>query len=89
MKTASTSTATSLTPDPSPRGEGSDMPCALTACYWLTCQLGNWLTRQLGNWLTRQLPNHSSTYQELVHLLTGSLVHSPTHILLSTFQQIF
>ena len=26
-------------PSPSPRGEGSDMPCALTTCYWLTYYL--------------------------------------------------
>ena len=54
---------TGLTPSPSPRGEGSGMPCALTACYWLTCQLVNWLTRQLSN--------HSSTSQTLVNGLTS------------------
>ena len=50
-------------PSPSPRGEGSGMPCALTACYWLTCQLVNWLTPQLSN--------HSSTSQTLVNGLTS------------------
>ena len=60
---ASNTAPTGLTPNPSPRGEGSDMPCALTACYWLTCQLVNWLTRQL--------PNHSSTSQTLVNGLTS------------------
>ena len=30
---------TGLTPSPSPRGEGSDMPCALTTCCWLTYYL--------------------------------------------------
>ena len=50
---------TGLTPSPSPRGEGSDMPCALTTCCWLTCQLVNWLTRQLSN--------HSPTSQTLVN----------------------
>ena len=54
---------TGLTPSPSPRGEGSGMPCALTACYWLTCQLVNWLTPQLSN--------HSSTSQTLVNWLTS------------------
>ena len=54
---------TSLTPNPSPRGEGSGMPCALTTCYWLTCQLVNWLTRQLSN--------HSPTSQTLVNGLTS------------------
>ena len=54
---------TGLTPSPSPRGEGSYMPCALTTCYWLACQLGNWLTRQL--------PNHSFTSQTLVNGLTS------------------
>ena len=61
--TGLTSTATSLTPSPSPRGEGSDMPCALTTCYWLACQLVNWLTRQLSN--------HSPTSQTLVNWLTS------------------
>ena len=37
--TCLTSTATGLTPSPSPRGEGSDMPCALTTCCWLTYYL--------------------------------------------------
>ena len=60
---ASPPVPTGLTPSPSPRGEGSDMPCALTSCYWLTCQLGNWLTRQLSN--------HSPTSQTLVNWLTG------------------
>ena len=36
---ASPPAPTGLTPSPSPRGEGSDMPCALTACYWLTYYL--------------------------------------------------
>jgi len=36
---ASPPVPTSLTPSPSPRGEGSDMPCALSACYWLTYYL--------------------------------------------------
>ena len=54
---------TGLTPSPSPRGEGSDMPCALTTCCWLTCQLVNWLTRQLSN--------HSPTSQTLVNGLTS------------------
>ena len=35
---------TGLTPSPSPRGEGSDMPCALTTCYWLTYYLPASLT---------------------------------------------
>ena len=61
--TCLTSTATGLTPSPSPRGEGSDMPCALTTCYWLACQLVNWLTRQLSN--------HSPTSQTLVNWLTS------------------
>ena len=65
---ASPPVPTSLTPSPSPRGEGSDMPCASTTCYWLTCQLVNWLTRQL--------PNHSSTSQTLVNSLTGQRVNS-------------
>ena len=30
---------TGLTPNPSPRGEGSEMLCLLHACYWLTCYL--------------------------------------------------
>ena len=54
---------TGLTPSPSPRGEGSDMPCALTTCYWLTGQLVHWLTRQLSN--------HSPTSQTLVNGLTS------------------
>ena len=35
--TGLTPPSTSLTPNPSPRGEGSDMLCLLHACYWLTC----------------------------------------------------
>ena len=34
---ASPPATTGLTPNPSPRGEGSDMLCLLQACYWLTC----------------------------------------------------
>ena len=60
---ASPPVPTGLTPSPSPRGEGSDMPCALTTCYWLACQLVNWLTRQLSN--------HSPTSQTLVNWLTS------------------
>jgi len=36
---ASPPAPTGLTPNPSPRGEGSDMPCALTTCCWLTYYL--------------------------------------------------
>ena len=36
---ASPQDPTGLTPNPSPRGEGSDMLCLLHACYWLTCYL--------------------------------------------------
>ena len=39
--TCLTSTPTGLTPNPSPRGEGSEMPCLLYACYGLTRKLVN------------------------------------------------
>ena len=52
---------TGLTPNPSPRGEGSDMLCLLHACYLST----------------GQLPNHSSTSQSLVFLLTWHLANYP------------
>ena len=48
-------------PNPSPRGEGSDMLCLLHACYLST----------------GQLPNHSSTSQSLVFLLTWHLANYP------------
>ena len=52
---------TGLTPNPSPRGEGSDMLCLLHACYLST----------------RQLPNRSSTSQSLVFLLTWYIASCP------------
>ena len=59
--TGLTPPSTSLTPNPSPRGEGSDMLCLLHACYLST----------------GQLPNHSSTSQSLVFLLTWHLANYP------------
>ena len=56
---ASPQAPTGLTPSPSPRGEGSDMLCLLHACYLST----------------GQLPNHSSTSQSLVFLLTWHIAN--------------
>ena len=61
---ASPTATTSLTPNPSPRGEGSDMRCLLHACYLST----------------RQLPNRSSTSQSprlLVNLASHQLPLCP------------
>ena len=56
------------TPNPSPRGEGSDMPCLFPPL----------LTRQLVSWLTSSQLVHFFTHQ-LVNLSTDkSLVNSST-----------
>ena len=87
--TGLTPPSTSLTPNPSPRGEGSDMRCLLHACYWLTCYLpasppspsprgegSDMLCLLHACYLsTRQLPNHSSTSQSLVFLLTWHIAN--------------